>query len=267
MQGKAEDTLSSLRKKEMTAAHGYDMMKSGLEDELKHEKEKLTWSIAEKAKDIQAGAKAQGDLAETSKTKAADEAYVSTLKTECETKAAEWAERQKSATEEMAVIEKAKEILTSGVKALLQVSTKKQKIDFDTDDEDDKTAGRRDKVVEILKDLASKHRSFALTQMASVAMSDPFVKIRGLIEDMVEKLLKEAQEEATHEAFCQEEMGKSTKSKDEKQTKIDEYQTRIDGASTTIAELTEAVKTLEAEVAEIDKAQAEATKVRTTENA
>merc|ERR1719405_86737 len=50
MQGKAEDTLSSLRKKEMTAAHGYDMMKSGLEDELKNEKEKLTWSIAEKAK-------------------------------------------------------------------------------------------------------------------------------------------------------------------------------------------------------------------------
>merc|ERR1719399_1174259 len=100
-----------------------------------------------------------------------------------------------------------------------------------------------------------------------MAMSDPFVKIRGLIEDMIEKLLKEAQEEATHEAFCQEEMGKSTKSKDEKQTKIDEYQTRIDGASTTIAELTEAVKTLEAEVASIDKGQAEATEIRTTEHA
>merc|ERR1719301_357691 len=84
---------------------------------------------------------------------------------------------------------------------------------------------------------------------------------------MIEKLLKEAQEDATHEAFCQEEMGKSTKSKDEKQTKIDEYQTRIDGASTTIAELTEAIKTLEAEVAEIDKGQAEATEIRTKEHA
>merc|ERR1719359_1227884 len=47
---------------------------------------------------------------------------------------------------------------------------------------------------------------------------------------------------------------------------LDKLQTRIDGASTTIAELTEAVKTLEAEVAEIDKAQAEATKIRTTEH-
>merc|ERR1719235_1880159 len=215
----------------MTATHGYDMMKSGLEDELKNEKEKLTWSIAEKAKDIQAGAKAQGDLAETSKTKAADEAYAATLKGECETKSAEWAERQKSATEEMATIEKAKEILTSGVKAFVQMSTKNsvKKFDDDADDEDEKTADRRDKVVSILKDLAAKHHSFALTQMASVAMSDPFVKIRGLIEDMIKKLLKEAQEEATHEAFCQEEMGKSTKSKDEKQSKIDTYQTRIDG--------------------------------------
>merc|ERR1719428_2442008 len=101
--------------------------------------------------------------------------------------------------------------------------------------------------------------------MASAATSDPFVKIRGLIEDMIEKLLKEAQEDATHEAFCQEEMGKSTKSKDEKTMTLEKLQARIDGASTTIAENTEAIKTLEAEVAEIDKAQAEATAIRTKE--
>merc|ERR1719482_1995607 len=47
---------------------------------------------------------------------------------------------------------------------------------------------------------------------------------------------------------------------------LDKLQSRIDGATSTIAELTEAIKTLEAEVAEIDKAQAEATKIRVTEN-
>merc|ERR1719274_366995 len=104
-------------------------------------------------------------------------------------------------------------------------------------------------------------------QLASVAGSDPFVKIRGLIEDMIAKLLKEAQEEATQKAFCDEEMGKSKKSKAEKTATIDKLQTRIDGASATIAELTEAVKTLEAEIADIDSAQAEATKIQTTESA
>merc|ERR1719213_657548 len=83
---------------------------------------------------------------------------------------------------------------------------------------------------------------------------------------MIEKLLKEAQEEATQKSFCDKEMGKSTKSKEEKLMKLDKLQSRIDQADATITELTEGIKTLEAEVAEIDKAQAEATKIRTSEN-
>merc|ERR1719159_667588 len=46
---------------------------------------------------------------------------------------------------------------------------------------------------------------------------------------------------------------------------LDKLGARIDGASSTIAENEEAIKTLEAEIAEIDAAQAEATKIRTTE--
>merc|ERR1719160_841369 len=215
---------------------------------------------------MQAEGGAQKEMTETAKTKAADEEYAGTLKTECETKATEWGERPKSATEEMAVIEKAKEILTSGVKAFVQVKSKTSKSHDDDDDEDDKTADRRDKVVSLLKDLASTHHSYALQQMSSMARSDPFVKIRGLIEDMIAKLLKGAQEEATQKAFCDEEIGKSKKAQAEKEAKVDEYTTRIDGASSTIASLTEDVKELEKEVAEIDAAQATATEIRTKEN-
>merc|ERR1719159_592247 len=167
----------------------------------------------------------------------------------------------------MAAVEKAKDILVSGVKAFVQTSTMTKKWSpDDDDDDDDKTAATREKVVGILKDLSNTHHSFALAQMASMASSDPFVKIRGLIEDMIEKLLKEAQEDATREAFCQEEIGKSKKSKDEKTMTLDKLQARIDGASTTIAELTEGIKTLESEIATIDKATAEATAIRTKEH-
>merc|ERR1719247_2139901 len=75
-----------------------------------------------------------------------------------------------------------------------------------------------------------------------MATSDPFVKIRGLIEDMIAKLLKEAEEEATQKAFCDKEMGASTTSKEEKTMTLDKLQSRIDGA------------------------QAEATAIRTTEH-
>merc|ERR550537_1351361 len=84
---------------------------------------------------------------------------------------------------------------------------------------------------------------------------------------MIAKLLKEAEEEATQKAFCDAEMGKSKKSKEDKTMTLDKLQSRIDGAESTINELTEAIKTLEAEIATIDKNQAEATKIRTEENA
>merc|ERR1719443_271186 len=218
MQGKAEDSLSDLRKKEMGDVHNFEMVESGLTDEITNGKAKLSTATKGKAAAEQAKEEASGKLVETKKSKAADEEYAGTLKTECESKSAEWDERQKSAKAEMGAIEKAKEILVSGVKAFVQVTTKTRRWSPDDADEDDATASARTKVVGILKRLSADHHSFALAQMASMASSDPFVKIRGLIEDMIEKLLKEAQEDATHEAFCQEEMGKSTKSKEEKQT-------------------------------------------------
>jgi len=268
MQGKAEDTLSALRKKEMSDAHSFEMVKSGLEAEIKHGGEKLSTATSGKAAATEALASAEKKSVEVAKSKAADEEYAGTLKTECETKASEWEERQKSATAEMGAIDKAKEILVGGVKAFVQTkSSLKMKKWSPDDDEDDATANRREKVVSILKGVASKTKSFAFSQLASMAQSDPFVKIRGLIEDMIAKLLKEAEEEATQKAFCDEEMGKSKKSQEEKTMTLDKLKARVDGATSTIAELTESIKTLESEVAEIDKAQAEATEIRTTEHA
>merc|ERR1719380_394927 len=214
----------------------------------------------------QLSAEASAKLVETTKSKAADEEYAGTVKTECESKASEWEARQKSAAEEMGAIDKAKEILVSGVKAFVQMKIQTKKWNPDDEDESDAVSAKRSKVVNILKQLGQTHHSFAFAQMASMAQSDPFVKIRGLIEDMIAKLLKEAEEEATQKAFCDAEMGKSKKSQEEKTMTLDQLQARIDGASSTIAENTEAIKTLEAEVAEIDKAQAEATTIRTTEH-
>jgi chromosome segregation ATPase len=168
----------------------------------------------------------------------------------------------------MAAIEKAKEILVSGVVAFMQSGTKlNAKKSVDDDSDSDEVSEVRVKLVQKIQSLGKQFHSFGLMQLASVAGSDPFVKIRGLIEDMIAKLLKQAQEEATQKAFCDEEMGKSKASQAEKTATIDKLQTRIDGASATIAELTEAVKTLESEIADIDSAQATATEIRTKEKA
>merc|ERR1719387_3110078 len=83
---------------------------------------------------------------------------------------------------------------------------------------------------------------------------------------MISKLLKEAQEEATQKAFCDEGMGKSNKAKKDKTMTLNKLQSRIDKASARKAELAQSIKDLEAEIAELDASTAEATKIRTEEN-
>merc|ERR1719158_1335539 len=151
MQSKAEDTLSSVRKKEMQAVHSFEMLKTTLEGILKNNEDKLSTAKSTQAAASEAEGKAEGELTATKSSKAADEEYATTLKTECETKASEWAQRQKDASEEIAVIGKAKDILVGGVKAFVQVKAVSKKSDFDSDDEDDTTADRREKVVNLLK--------------------------------------------------------------------------------------------------------------------
>merc|ERR1719261_535413 len=136
MQGKAEDTLSDLRKKEMGDAQSFAMLEQGLKDEISHGEEKTSTATKSKAMNEQATEDASKKLVETTKSKAADEEYAGTLKTECESKAAEWEARQKSATEEMGAIEKAKEILVGGVKAFVQVGTSLKTRRWNPDDED-----------------------------------------------------------------------------------------------------------------------------------
>merc|ERR1719387_695563 len=103
--------------------------------------------------------------------------------------------------------------------------------------------------------------------MVSVASSDPFEKVRGLIEQMIEKLVTEANEEATQKAFCDEETAKSKKAQAEKTMTSDKLTSRIDKASTKTTQLEQSIKDLEAEIAELDKGSAEATKIRTEEKA
>merc|ERR1719160_1881014 len=130
------------------------MLEQGLNNEISHGQDKLSTAKSSKAMNEEAKATASGKLVETEKSKAADEEYAGTLKTECESKAAEWEARQKSATEEMGAIEKAKDILVSGVKAFVQVKSKLKRWNPDDDDEDDATTAKRSKVVAILKGLS-----------------------------------------------------------------------------------------------------------------
>jgi predicted nucleic acid-binding Zn-ribbon protein len=266
----AEESLSSTRSSEMKAVQDFKMLEQSLSNGITVGNDQISTAKSALGLTTEELNKAKGDLGETEASKAADEKTLAELKHDCEESAANWAQRQESARAEMGAINKAIEVLSEGVRVLLQTkSTKRFKNVLDKyDDEADVEAPvqpARQRLADTLKGMSKKFGSFALMELASAAVSDPFVKIRGLIEDMIAKLLKEAQEEATQKAFCDEEMGKSKASEKEKTMTLDKLNSRIDKATARTAELEEAIKTLEDEIATLDASVAEATKLRTEE--
>merc|ERR1719407_212498 len=130
----------------------------------------------------------------------------------------------------------------------------------------DGDADTRTNLVGILRGLSKKAHSYQLMQLVASAQSDPFGKIRGLIEEMIAKLTKEAAEEADQKSFCDEEIGESKSKQADLSGKLDKTTARIAKAEADKAKLTEEVKMLEEEISEIDAGQAEATKVRQAEH-
>jgi len=257
MQEKAEEALSGARKNEMEGAHSFVMLKQGLEDEIAVMKKQLGEATRTRSVTQEELHQAEASLTQTQTTLKADEDYLAQLNMDCSTKASQWSERQKNAGEETAAIEQAKSILADGVKVFLQTASRTvTKLD-DT----------RTQVVRILKGLSAKYHSYTLTQLSARARSDPFGKIRGLVEGMISKLTKEAAEEADQKSFCDEELSESKAKQADLNGKLDKNTARIEKAEAGKAKLAEEISTLEAEVADIDAGQAESTKLRQEEHA
>merc|ERR1719359_2548980 len=255
---KAEDSLSSARKAEMEASHAYEMLKSSLEMELAQMNKRMGEATNQRSNTEETKHSAAEELQETTASEASDQAYLADLKQNCAAKATEWSERQKSAAEEVATIEKAKEILSSGVKVFLQV-------DKSANNED---AIKREQVAKLLHELAQENHVYALSQIASEAQAGgPFDKVTGMIESMIDRLMKEAAEGSDAKAFCDTEIEKSRTKQKELSSKSDMHSVRIEKGAAAKAKLASQIKALQEEVATIDAGQSEATALRQKQNA
>merc|ERR1719335_1621539 len=276
LKDKAETELSDTRKAEANAAHNYDMLKTSLENSIAAETKDLAEEKAAKAAAEELKATSEGDLAITSKDLAEAEKALATAQSTCMTVAADHEATVAGRKEELAVIAKAKEILSSTTGgavdetySLLQEASASQ------------LRTRADlahmEVVGLIKSLARKHHSRSLDKLASqiqVLMQygakfgdDPFAKVKGLIMDLITRLEKEAATEASEKAFCDEQMGKTEAKKSELEDDIAKLTAKIDKAAATSAKLKDEVQELQAELAAIAREQAEMDKMRSEEHA
>merc|ERR1719451_46427 len=112
-----------------------------------------------------------------------------------------------------------------------------------------------------IKEEAKQLKSDNLAALAIRMKEDHFVKVRGMIKDLVAKLEADASAEADQKAWCDEEMEKSTSKRDENIGAMEGDLASKSSAEAKIAKLNEEIATLMSEVAELTKALNEATEL------
>merc|ERR1719446_369664 len=189
MQQKAEASLTEARKGESEAQMNGALLKQGLENEIKNMKQEKDESTTKSASTAQGLAQAEKDLATEKSGLAEDESYLRDLKRDCQSAASQFEVEAKDNQAELKALGAAKAILLKKFAAFVETGSKTRASVAMRDDASDDA---KERALKSIEQLGKRLHSTALVALAYRAAADPFGKIRGMIEDMIAKLLEEA---------------------------------------------------------------------------
>jgi len=250
-------------------------LKQSLSDQMAADTKDMDNEKAGKASAEEGRASAQGDLVMTTKELKNSQEQKAVAQATCLQTAADHEATVAARKEELKTIAEALQILrdtSSGAEAqtysLFQlVSSSATSVRMQTRAD---LAGRE--VIELVRRLAKQEHSSALAQLASRIAAvarygassgeDVFAKVKGLIQDMIAKLEKEAGSDATEKAYCDEQLAKTEAKKVDLESDVEKMTSKIDQAAAKSAQLKGQVKELQAQLAALLKSQAEMDKVR-----
>jgi len=215
-------------------------------------------------------AQMKNDLGDTEGSLADDQKFLAELEKSCATKAAEWEERCKTRTQELAALADTIKILNDddalelfkktlpGASAFVQVKMS--------------TASMRSRARELLQQASRRAGRPEGTMMAFIeyALSGKkigFEKVITMIDEMVATLKKEQADDDSKKEYCTTELDTSDDKKKSLEKTIADTETAIEVAKETIATLTDEIAALTASIKALDESVAAATSQRKEENA
>lgn len=110
------------------------------------------------------------------------------------------------------------------------------------------------KVASLLRSESKKLDSKELMILSVKAAEDPFAKVKQLIQDLIERLLKEAAEEANHKGWCDGELAAATDSRDQGAAEIKKANEKMGLGEARKAKLSELLATVETEMDDVKSA-------------
>jgi hypothetical protein len=265
---KFKEEKYALETEEAKKQHASSMVVQDLTDNIERSSKESDMKTSFKAKREKDGAEAEGELADTTASLGSDTEYLADLTKECATKAADYEKKQVVRAGEIEALMKAIEIMSGaavggGTKYL--PSLVQQKATSFAQLRSLLTNPVQSRVAGFLKSRAKKMNSRILSLIAVRVAEDPFKKIKKMIQDMVDKLMEEANEEAEHKGFCDTEMGTNKNTRDTKTSEVDSLTAEIEELTAAIAKLGKDAADLAAEITAIDDAVFQATNVRNDE--
>jgi len=259
--------LQDLDKAEMNAVSDFEMAAgarsntiTALNKEI-NEKETLSASKGEE--------KSDKDEQKNEETKArnADQAFLDDLTLKCEEKAKAWDKRSTTRAAELTALQQGVELL-KGMGDLY--STNSKLVGFIQL----RSVHSQSAVMQRLTGHLSKEaHSLSSAPLAMLALQlktlgpDHFVKVRGLIKDLISKLEADAKAEATAKSVCDKNMKAAVEKRDKNAAAVETAGAQIDSTKATINNLKKEIGDLAEEIAGLNKDMLEATELRENEKA
>jgi hypothetical protein len=147
--------------------------------------------------------------------------------------------------------------------SFVQLKKARRAVNVDSDEQ----TGMRERLVALLKAQGAKLKSPALSTLAMKVQADPFVKIKGLIQELIERLLQEEADEADKKGWCDKEIAAAKKDRDYRLRDVQDLHGELESLNARHGTLSETKAKLEEEIATLNADLATQTSNRAEEKA
>eukprot|EP00397_Hematodinium_sp_SG-2012_P017037 GEMP01017404.1.p1 GENE.GEMP01017404.1~~GEMP01017404.1.p1 ORF type:complete len:664 (-),score=244.45 GEMP01017404.1:753-2744(-) len=270
---KFEEELDTLRKEESNKKHAHQMFVQDLKGQIEEGQRQSVEKSAARAENLQSKARAETDLADTTTARDDDQAYLDEISATCAKKDSDFKNRQQLRADEIIAVEKAIDILSSDevsgtadrhlpslvATSFAQLRAAHKRLA--------PHANAKQRVIRYLTEQGNRMNSRMLSALAVRAAADPFVKIKQMVEDLITRLMEEANAEAEEKGWCDEELSSNKHTRKEKSARVEKLMASKDELEAEIASLSKDLTELAQQVAELDKAVDKASALRKEEKA